>query len=82
VTFEDRVIFVHDVEKCLARLEEWDRGLVGRVILQGHSHWQAARMLHCSRRTIERRLLEVLDQLSEDFLKNGMLVMLPPKKSE
>jgi hypothetical protein len=29
-TFEDRVIFVRDVEKCLNRLEHWDQQLIAR----------------------------------------------------
>jgi len=81
VTFEDRVIFVHDVEKCLERLGEWDQKLIGRVILQEYSHGEAAYMLHCCRKTLERRLLEVLDLLSESFLKAGLLVAIPPKGS-
>ncbi len=80
VTFEDRVIFVRDVEKCLSRLEYWDQQLIARVVLQEHSHGQAAYMLHCSRKTIQRRVQEVLDLLSEDFLKSGMLTELPTQK--
>jgi DNA-directed RNA polymerase specialized sigma24 family protein len=82
VTFEDRVIFVHDVEKCLERLAKWDQQLVARVILQEYSHGQAAYLLHCSRKTVERRLTEVLDLLSEEFLKAGLLVAIPSKGKE
>src|SRR3984885_6599952 len=56
VTFEDRVIFVRDVEKCLSRLEYWDQQLIARVILQEHSHTQTAYLLHCSRKTVQRRV--------------------------
>jgi DNA-directed RNA polymerase specialized sigma24 family protein len=79
-TFEDRVIFVSDVERCLSRLEYWDQQLIARVILQEHNQEQAAYMLHCSRKTIQRRLLEVLDLLSEDFLKAGLLAELPARR--
>jgi hypothetical protein len=72
-TFEDRVIFVRDVEKSLERLEEFDKQLLGRIFLQEHSHEQAACLLNCSRSTLERRLLEALDLLSEDFLRVGLL---------
>jgi len=78
-TFEDRVIFVRDVEKSLDRLEYWDGQLVARIILQEHSQDQAARILHCSLRTIERRLPHVLDLLSEDFLRVGLLAAAPSK---
>jgi hypothetical protein len=72
-TFEDRVIFVRDVEKSIERLQYWDQQLIGRVILQEYEHEHAARILNCSRSTVQRRLLEVLDLLSEDFLRVGLL---------
>lgn len=76
-TFEDRVIFVRDVEMCLDRLKHWDRQLVARVILQEHDQFDAARMLHCGRATLQRRLYVVLDLLSEDFLRVRLLVAVP-----
>jgi hypothetical protein len=79
-TFEDRVIFVRDVEKCMNRLEYWDQQLIVRIILQEHGQEQTARILQCGLRTIERRLPEVLDLLSEDFLRVGLLVGLPSRR--
>jgi hypothetical protein len=78
-TFEDRVIFVRDVEKSLDRLEYWDQQLIARIILQEHSQEQAARILHWGLRTVERRLPQALDLLSEDFLRVGLLAVAPPK---
>jgi hypothetical protein len=78
-TFEDRVIFVHDVEKCLDRLAPFDQKIIARIVLQEYDHERAARVLHCARKTIERRLPEVLDELSEEFLKVRMLVPLPAR---
>jgi hypothetical protein len=77
VTFEDRVIFVRDVEKVLGRLDYWDRQLIARVILQEHSYDRAAYLLHCSRKTVQRRVPEVLDILSQEFLGVGLLVTIP-----
>jgi hypothetical protein len=79
-TFEDRVIFVRDVEKCLNRLEGWDQRLIARIILQEYGQVEAARILHCGLRTVERRLPEVLDLLSEDFLRVGLLTGLPSRR--
>ena len=79
-TFEDRVIFVRDVEKCLNRLEHWDQQLVARIISQEYGQEQAARILHCSRSKVARRLPEVLDLLSEDFLRVGLLSGLPSRR--
>jgi hypothetical protein len=81
VTFEDRVIFVHDVEVCLERLETFDQGIVARVVLQEQDHERAAQLLGCTRKTIERRLPDLIDEISEEFLRVGLLVALPKKES-
>jgi len=78
-TFEDRVIFVRDVEKSLERLEYWDQQLIARIIFQEHSHEHAAHIMHCSRSTVERRFPFVLDLLSEDFLRVGLLAEAPSR---
>ena len=44
-TFEDAVIFVHDVERCLDRLDNFERTVIGKVVLQEFSHDEAARLL-------------------------------------
>jgi hypothetical protein len=76
-TFEARVIFLHDIETCLDRLEHFDRQIIGRVCLQEYDHEAAARILHCTRRTLLRRLPELIDELSEAFLKADLLDRLP-----
>jgi hypothetical protein len=78
-TFEDRVIFVRDVEKALDRLEYWDQQLIVRIILQEHGQEQTARILQWGLRTVERRLPQALDLLSEDFLRVGLLTAAPSK---
>jgi DNA-directed RNA polymerase specialized sigma24 family protein len=81
-TFESRVLFLHDVETCLDRLDEFDRQMVGRIILQEHSHEAAARLLHCTRKTLERRLPDLLDDLSDAFLRAELLVPFPQTHEE
>jgi hypothetical protein len=76
-TFEARVIFLHDVERCLDRLKDFDRQIIARVCLQEYDHEAAARILDCSRRTLLRRLPELIDELSEAFLKAELLDRLP-----
>ena len=77
MTFEAKVIFLHDVEKCLDRLKSFDRQMVARVLLQEYDHESAARILQCTRRTLERRLPELIDELSESFLRSDLLERLP-----
>jgi hypothetical protein len=72
-TFEDRVIFVHDMEICLDRLDEFSRQLIARHILQEHDRWATARLLHCNEKTVRRCAPLVLDTLSEILLDVGLL---------
>jgi len=73
VTFEDRVIFVHDMEKCLDRLDEFSRQLIGRHILQEHDRWATAKLLHCNEKTVRRYTPVVLDVLSEILIEVGLM---------
>ncbi len=77
VTFEDAVIFVHDVEHCLDQLDWFERQILARIVLQGHDQGQTAWFLHADRRTIEHRYPEALDRLTEIFLSVGMMSLLP-----
>jgi hypothetical protein len=76
-TFEAKVIFLHDIERCLGRLQSFDRQLIARIVLQEYDHEAAARILQCTRKTLERRLPELIDELSESLLKADLLERLP-----
>ena len=76
-TFEDSVIFVHDVERSLEQLDEFERKLIATLLFQEHTHDEASVILHCWRRTVGRRFTEALDKLSDFFLEGGLLVRLP-----
>jgi len=43
VTFEDRVIFVHDMETCLNKLDEFSRQIIARNVLQEHDQAATAK---------------------------------------
>jgi sigma-70-like protein len=72
-TFEDAVIFVHDVEKCVERLEPFSRQLIARVILQDFSYEEAAKLMGCGERSVYRLLPMALDQLTELFFVSKLL---------
>jgi AraC-like DNA-binding protein len=68
-TFEDSVIFVHDVERCLTRLNRLERELVGRIALQEYTLAETAELTGMSVRTVVRRYSETLDRLTQVFLR-------------
>ena len=72
-TFEDRVIFVHDMEKCLDRLDDFSRQLIARHILQEHDRSATAKLLHCNEKTVRRYTPVVLDLLSEILMEVGLM---------
>jgi DNA-directed RNA polymerase specialized sigma24 family protein len=77
-TFEDRVIFVLDMEKCLEQLDDFGRQVLGRIVLQEYGQEDAARSLGCTRMTVHRKLLESLDQLSDILVSVDLLDALRP----
>lgn len=81
-SFEDAVIFVHDVEKSLEHLDAFERELIAKIVLQEYSHEEAARLMGCWRRTVGRRFPETLDRLSEIFLQGGLLARMPVTKKK
>ncbi len=74
-TFEDAVIFVLDMEACLDRLQELDRQLLQRVVLQDYTQAETAALLGMSVRTVCYRLPQALDRLTERLLDAGLLVV-------
>ena len=68
-TFEDSVIFVHDVERCLERLNSLERELVGRIALQEYTLAETADLTGLTVRTLVRRYEDALDRLTQVFLR-------------
>lgn len=81
-TFEDSVIFVHDVEVSLEKLNGFDKQLIAKIVLQEYSHEEAGRLIGCGRRHVVRCYPEALDRVTEIFLKRALLTRLPRTKPE
>ena len=74
-TFEDAVIFVLDVEKCLNQLGSLDRIMLSRIVLQEYTQAETASMLGMGIRTISYKFPQALDRLTEKLLETGLLVL-------
>jgi DNA-directed RNA polymerase specialized sigma24 family protein len=74
-TFEDAVIFVLDVEKCLNRLGSLDRAMLSRIVLQEYTQAEAAVLIGMSSRTISYKFPLALDRLTELLMEYGLLVL-------
>jgi hypothetical protein len=74
-TFEDAVIFVLDIERCLDGLGSLDRQMLSRIVLQEYTQTEAAVLLGMSVRTISYKFPRALDRLTEKLLETGLLVL-------
>jgi len=74
-TFEDAVIFVLDIEKCLDKLGELDRPLLSRIVLQEYTQPEVASLLGMSTRTVSSKFPQALDRLTQKLLDTGLLVL-------
>jgi hypothetical protein len=74
-TFEDAVIFVLDVEKCLNQLGSLDRAMLSRIVLQEYTQAEAATLLGMSVRAVSYKFPQALDRLTEKLLETGLLVL-------
>ena len=76
-TFEDAVIFVYDIEKCLKQLNAEDTELVARIALQEYTQAEAAELTGQSLRSVVRKYGEAVDGLTKIFLEKDLLEVGP-----
>lgn len=74
-TFEDAVIFVLDIEKCLTQISSLDRQMLSRIVLQEYTQAEASTLLGMSVRAISYKLPQAIDRLTEKLLEAGLLIL-------
>lgn len=72
-SFEDLVIFIFDVEKCLKRLDAESQATIAHVALEDFTFEEAAAIAGCSPRSVARSYCLALDRLTRFFLDCGLL---------
>jgi len=72
-TFEDAVIFVHDIERVFDRVARHQMEIIAGVILLDYSLPEAALRLGITVQRAERRYATALDALSSILLETGLL---------
>jgi DNA-directed RNA polymerase specialized sigma24 family protein len=71
--FDDVVIFVHDVDRCLAKLGTEHYELIERLTLQEYTQEETADLLGIPVRTLLRRYADALDELTRILLDRKLL---------
>lgn len=74
-TFEDALIFVLDVERCLDQLDPLERLILSRIVLQDYTQSEVAGMLGMAPRTTGYKFGQALDRLTEKLLENDLLLL-------
>ncbi len=74
-TFEDAIIFVLDIERCLAQLNSLDRQMLCRIVLQEYTQAEAAPLLGMCVRSISNRFPQALDRLTKKLMEADLLVL-------
>lgn len=72
-SFEDVVIFVCDVEKCLEELDALSQKLLKRIAVQQYAICEVAGMMGMSERSVVRRYHEAVDELTALFLQRKLM---------
>lgn len=71
--FDDVVIFVHDMEKCVAMLNPNQRQLIERIAVQEYTLEDAAGMFGLPLWALHRRYGDALDELTKILLDRKLL---------
>ena len=74
-TFEDALIFVLDVERCLRKLSLVDIQLIGRIVVQEYTQAETAALLGLSLRTVHAKLPLAMDRLTEALVESALLTL-------
>ncbi len=72
-TFEDGIIFVLDVEKCLNKLDRLSRAIIAHVVLEDYSSLETAALTGESMRSVGRIYRQAMDRLTRLFWDFGLL---------
>lgn len=72
-SFEDVVIFVTDIERCIDHLTDLDKKILAMHVFEEYTIAEVSHLLVFPQRTIERQLQSALDTLSLILVEGGML---------
>ena len=80
-SFDDVVIFVHDMEQSLVKLSAGQQHLVRRIAIEEYTQGETAAMLGLTLRTVVRLYAEAIDRLTRVLLERKMLEPLEECRS-
>jgi hypothetical protein len=79
-SFEDTVLFVIDIERCLDRLAPLQRRLIAYIVLQEYTREETAALVGCTRMTIYNHFDDAVDAMSAVLLRYGLMRVRPCRR--
>ncbi len=76
-SFEDAVIFVHDVDRCLENIHKRHQTVITRLFFQQYTNNEAADLMGCPHTTFVRWRDEALNVVTSLFLERKLLKRMP-----
>jgi DNA-directed RNA polymerase specialized sigma24 family protein len=80
-SFEDIVIFVYDMEQAINQLGLLEKKLIAMNVIEEYTQGEIARLLGCTRRWIEFRIPEAIDDMTRILLEWGLMRRMPHAES-
>jgi len=74
-TFEDALIFVIDMDRCLAALLPLDREILRRTLMQNYTQDETAALLGMSPRAVSYKFSLALDRLTQRCIESQLLIV-------
>jgi len=74
-SFEDAILFVFDMEKCIKSLPSLDRDILKRVVIQEYTQSEAAQLLGMAARTLSYKFPAALDRLTAKLIEAEILIL-------
>jgi DNA-directed RNA polymerase specialized sigma24 family protein len=74
-TFEDALVFVIDMDRCLAALPSLDREILRRTLMQNYTQDEMATLLGMSPRTVSYKFSLALDRLTQRCIESQLLIV-------
>jgi predicted DNA-binding protein (UPF0251 family) len=72
-TFEDQIIFTHDLDRCLDRLERQEQGLISLIVFQEYSHEDAGREMRLHRNNVRQNFFRAIDVVTQMLIEGGYI---------
>ena len=74
-TFEDALVFVIDMDRCMESLSPIDLELLNRTMIQEYTESETACLMGMSARTVSTKAQVALDRLTQRLIDCGLLIV-------